>query len=295
MATPAPAEQAPQISQIEQQIIAVCQNHPKGIGSEALRKALPAISLEVIGSALNSLLKKEALDIGQEGGATIFKLKDQAEAARFRGLSHDHRLVYQIIEESGTEGMWIKNIKNRSKLQPQKLNKILETLETRKLIKTVKKSSGAKKKIYMLFELEPAEDAGNSVPWDGENGFDQEFCDVLSHQCYNFISKKGFASVEELVGHIKQSGISKVDLDSSHIQSLIEALIYDGKIEELHDPRASQRIGMKRILYKPTKLEPPRNGLTDVPCGICPVINLCSDDGLISPTTCIYLHDWMEF
>jgi DNA-directed RNA polymerase III subunit RPC6 len=37
------------------------------------------------------------------------------------------------------------------------------------------------------------------------------------------------------------------------------------------------------------------HGLLTTPCGICPVIHACTEDGVISPRTCIYLPKWLEY
>ncbi|KAL0019133.1 hypothetical protein WJX79_006207 [Trebouxia sp. C0005] len=31
------------------------------------------------------------------------------------------------------------------------------------------------------------------------------------------------------------------------------------------------------------------------PCGVCPVFNECTPDGPISPATCVYFQQWLEF
>ena len=37
------------------------------------------------------------------------------------------------------------------------------------------------------------------------------------------------------------------------------------------------------------------SSLVRVPCGICPLIDNCSEDGPISPKTCVYMKEWLEF
>lgn len=36
------------------------------------------------------------------------------------------------------------------------------------------------------------------------------------------------------------------------------------------------------------------NYLTQMPCGVCPLITQCYDGGVISPTTCVYMTEWLE-
>jgi DNA-directed RNA polymerase III subunit RPC6 len=35
------------------------------------------------------------------------------------------------------------------------------------------------------------------------------------------------------------------------------------------------------------------NYWTDCPCGTCPVMNQCSENGVISPSTCEYMSKWL--
>jgi hypothetical protein len=66
--------------------------------------------------------------------------------------------VYQTIHQVGNKGIWTKDIRYHSNLPHPKLQKILKSLEGRQLVKTVKCSASATKKIYMLFGLKPSED-----------------------------------------------------------------------------------------------------------------------------------------
>ena len=34
--------------------------------------------------------------------------------------------------------------------------------------------------------------------------------------------------------------------------------------------------------------------MTQMPCGVCPLITQCHDGGVISPTTCVYMTEWLE-
>ena len=53
-------------------------------------------------------------------------------------------------------GMWTKDMKFHSNLQQPQITKILKTLESRKLVKSVKSVTGGNRKVYMLYELEPS-------------------------------------------------------------------------------------------------------------------------------------------
>ena len=61
-----------------------------------------------------------------------------AETDATRYADNEERVVYQIIEESGTKGIWIRDIRIKSNLIQTQLNKIIKNLESKKLIKSVK-------------------------------------------------------------------------------------------------------------------------------------------------------------
>jgi hypothetical protein len=54
------------------------------------------------------------------------------------GLNAEERLVYQLVEQAGHEGIWIKHLKQRSNVPQTRIPRIIQTLEKRKLIKAVK-------------------------------------------------------------------------------------------------------------------------------------------------------------
>lgn len=80
------------------------------------------------------------------------------EPSRTSELSTEDQLVYQIIKTASNKGIWIKDIRFQSNLTVPRLQKALKNLEGRRLVKTVKCSTSATKKIYMLFDLQPSEE-----------------------------------------------------------------------------------------------------------------------------------------
>lgn len=52
--------------------------------------------------------------------------------------------------------------------------------------------------------------------------------------------------------------------------------------------------GRGRFLYKVCRDIEPLNVLKSVPCGVCPVATRCCDGGVISPSTCEYMKQWLD-
>lgn len=77
----------------------------------------------------------------KEGNNLFYKLKDPSKKSAIQGGDNEERVVYSIIEEAGNKGIWIRDIRYKSNLMMTQLNKILKSLETKKLIKAVKSVS----------------------------------------------------------------------------------------------------------------------------------------------------------
>ena len=58
--------------------------------------------------------------------------------SKMKGFEKEERLVYQIIEDSGNTGIWIRDIRIKSNLPISTIRKSIKALESKKLIKSVK-------------------------------------------------------------------------------------------------------------------------------------------------------------
>jgi len=124
-----------------------------------------------------------------------------------------------------------------------------------------------------------------------------------------------YPTVPEIAQLIHDTGITNnTTLGEADIQQLVDVLRYDGLIEPI---KVNGRRGYR--VARPTKqdtvsfakrqkdreagigldlpifgMEPPGNGLTEVPCGRCPVFELCEEGGPVSPANCVYFDQWLE-
>ena len=111
-------------------------------------------------------------------------------SSKTKGFEKEERLVYQIIEDSGSKGIWIREIRIKSNLPQQQIVKTLKTLESKKLIKSVKSvQQGLKKKVYMLADLAPDESVTGGA-WYSDQDFESEFVEVLNQQCLKYLQHK---------------------------------------------------------------------------------------------------------
>jgi DNA-directed RNA polymerase III subunit RPC6 len=98
-------------------------------------------------------------------------------------MEGEEKIIYRIIKEAGNKGIWMRDIRFKSHILPNQLNKHLKSLENKKIIKSVKSVSAYKKKVYMLYDVEP-DSTLTGGSWYCDQDFESEFVDVLNQQCY---------------------------------------------------------------------------------------------------------------
>lgn len=164
-------------------------------------------------------------DLFKQDGSLSYRLKDPSKIV-VKGADNEEKIVYTIIGEAGNTGIWIRDIRNKSNLTPTQLNKILKSLETKKYIKAVKSVAASKKKVYMLYSLEPDRSVTGGA-WYQDQNFETEFVDILTQFCCTFLNSKvaeaknckygpinvrnlAFVSSKDVHKYIVQSGVSKV-------------------------------------------------------------------------------------
>jgi DNA-directed RNA polymerase III subunit RPC6 len=127
---------------------------------------------------------------------------------------------------------------------------------------------------------------------------------------------KHYPTVAEIAKFIHDTGITNnTTLGEADIQQLVDVLTYDGLIEMVrvgrrrgyrvaraakqdtvpfHKRQKEREAGVGLDLPLVPGAEPLGNGLTEAPCGRCPVFELCEEGGPVSPSNCVYFLQWLE-
>jgi len=317
---------------IEKSIMELCKQSPEGISDGSLQSGLPLnISSQQRLAALNRLLSLGKIDLVRSShSGLLYRLKDMDALNATKDSDMDEKLIYSIIKDANNKGIWIRDIARKTNLKTTVLNKALKSLESKKLIKSVSSVSASKKKVYMLFNLDPDRSLTGGAWYSGKD-FESEFVEILNDQCYKYLCEKKMnvsksmdplsrknaatATTKELREYIKNLGISKVELGLDDIETILNTLVFDGKAERSLALGQSSASGSDKVyLYRAVNQLLPSfdehgkcvdgnlstsgicgTNFVRVPCGICPVIDQCHDDGPISPRTCVYMKEWLEF
>lgn len=272
---------------LEERVVQLCKENPKGITDQLISQDLPNIPPQQRVTAINRLLSMGRIELLKSGAQLLYRYKDAQAAAKTKGFDLQEKLVYQIIEEAGNKGIWIRDIRFKSNIQMTQLNKILKNLESKKLIKAVKSVAASKKKVYMLFNLEPDITVTGGA-WYSDQDFESEFVEVLNQQCYKFLQQKtalaekmnvdplakrnaSYSSSQDVSKYISQLGISKVELSEGDIETILNTLVFDGKAEMTLVADSGSSSTEQKKLFRALVPLMPSTGLMRVPCGVCPV------------------------
>ncbi|GAB0092830.1 DNA-directed RNA polymerase III subunit RPC6 [Sergentomyia squamirostris] len=293
-----------EVNSAVQKVLELAQQKAGTLSDTDMMESFPEMKPEVRVAVVNRLLRQGLMELLKKGEKLIYKLTDPTKKATApKGADNEEKVVYSIIEEGGNKGIWIRDIRVKSNLIMTQLNKILKSLENKKLIKAVKSVNASKKKVYMLYNLDPDRSVTGGA-WYQDQDFESEFVDVLNQQCLRYLQmrsekfsqdkdgpllakEKSLCTVKDVHKFISDLGISKVNLDEEDLETILKTVVYDGKAEQIVQMDGS-------VLYRAVVPALPPPGLVQMPCGICPVISNCSTCGLVTPKTCQYMSEWLN-
>jgi DNA-directed RNA polymerase III subunit RPC6 len=271
----------------------------QGISAEDLSDALPGVGLPQIAGGMTQLLQEGRVKVYQlQGGAggspLVYKVVSMEEAAKFATLSESQMILYRLVEGANREGIWKRQLKNDSKLSAPEFTKALKDLEKKQYIKSFKSIQSKNKVLYILFELLPAAEHVGDIWFTEDLELDKSFVDVMMEAAYKYINQRGLVSYADLKRFLNSIQLSTVTLEDSHVERLVYLLELDGKVETVQRTAiTSGRAAKQEVLIKIVRVGLPKTMLMEVPCGTCPVFDLCTDHGDITPATCVYLKEWL--
>ena len=92
--------------------------------------------------------------------------------------------------------------------------------------------------------------------------------------------------------------VKAASLTVDEIQNVLNVLVWDEKLEEVNGGyRTVRGVKFKQPGEEKNGGDEKKvggNGLTEMPCGRCPVVDLCGVGGPISAETCVYFERWLD-
>lgn len=263
-------------------------------------------------------------------------------------------MVYALIDEAGSEGIWSKTIKARLNLHDAVFRAAIKHLESKNMISDMKSVEHPMRKLYIKSSIRPS-DRSTGGSWYTDSELDEAFIDQLMDVLYKHIKSRsfyrsssgaqrkpnkrvkmsaedvkserdkglakvkkeeqdddeyvhkkrkydslwpmpagyhGYPTLNELTAFIENSKITSTTLSATDIQQLLDILCYDDRIERIiAGPDGVAYRAVRKTLKE--EEEEPGNGLTEAPCGRCPVFDLCAEGGPVGPSNCEYFVEWL--
>jgi DNA-directed RNA polymerase III subunit RPC6 len=120
-----------------------------------------------------------------------------------------------------------------------------------------------------------------------------------------------YPTVADVTKAINASGLTPVTMDEGSIAQLLQMLCYDGRLASVRGGTAYKsikkpnQISLQRDLGLPgaegddsaakeERLTQGGNGMTEAPCGRCPVFSLCREGGPVNAENCEYFDEWFR-
>ena len=94
-----------------------------GLTDKIMEENLKDVGLNVRAQELNALLQNRQLQVFKQGDFIVYKQQMKEESVRFKGLSSEDMLIYQVIKNAGNMGIWAKYMKKETNLQHHRLTK----------------------------------------------------------------------------------------------------------------------------------------------------------------------------
>lgn len=206
----------------------------EGMSNHDLTSEFGPRNAAVMVKIVNELLEDSRLNAERSGDGLVYRLVGEDVAARVRELDETGRDVYRTIEAAGNLGIWTKDIKRKTNLHIQTINKTIKALESRRLIKPVRSVNSKTKNLYMLYNLTPAEEITGG-PWYTDQQFDHEFINGLRKfilMCCKKLNKGRGVTLVQISNKMKQANVSKIPLDLDKVQQLVQSLAFDYMVEQ---------------------------------------------------------------
>ena len=143
--------------------------------------------------------------------------------------------------------------------------------------------------------MEPAKELTGG-PWYSDQEFDHDFVHELNNAVVRVVASKGMISLKEISDIVKNSGITKVELTLDEMELLVNTLVFDGRLEEVQSSVlvATSGYAATSTMYKATQAITVPDYLGQTPCGVCPIVNNCTEGGVINPHSCLYMSSWLD-
>ncbi|WOG83087.1 hypothetical protein DCAR_0102261 [Daucus carota subsp. sativus] len=229
------------------------------------------------------------------------KRKRGSQGPGTQSLGETDRNILALVRGKEDLGISIAELRRASNLPANQLNKAIKTLITGQLIKEVPNIKYKGGKHYMGAEFEPSKELTGGE-WYADGKLNQDLIEFLKSTCKKIVAKLKVATAKGVHEFFVKYKVFKEDVSGQQIAQILNSMVLDNEILEVKSNGLAEyhSIPVGEVCYRCAPGgglgEAAKNGaMVSIPCGVCPRINICTPDGVISPTTCVYYTKWLDF
>ena len=207
------------------------------------KKLFPSDSAwtDTMAQSLNNLLRTNRVCMYQGANDLLeYELQSQELANKLTGLDTEELQVLQEVRKGKNHGVWIRDLRYNTRLQKNRIEKILKKLTIVGLIKSVKSIASMNRRLYMLKDTVPAREISGG-PWYTDSEFDEGFIGSLRTAIGQLIktndSTQGqgddtwsYMSTADIHKKLIAFNLTETQLTVEHIQEIVNTLVYDGQV-----------------------------------------------------------------
>ncbi|KAM0890568.1 hypothetical protein ACQ4PT_026960 [Festuca glaucescens] len=214
-------------------------------------------------------------------------------AAILNNLPPSERDVYKRVYAAGNKGMWSQDLRRATQLTTASLSKSTRALVQRGILKEVTDVRHRAKKVFMDARIEPAPEITGGT-WYHNGQLDTDAVAAVRRRCLDQIDRLG-AATPDMVHKGVERDDPRAGYTIDQIRDVLQTMALDRVLEERKSTGEGEFSAVRagRVCYR--RGGAPQGGMMEgIPCGVCPRIDECSPDGVISPITCVYYKKWLQ-
>ncbi|XP_062229169.1 uncharacterized protein LOC133926984 [Phragmites australis] len=214
-------------------------------------------------------------------------------ASILANLPPAEREVYRIIFSAGSKGMWMQEVRKMTGLGPNVATKHARTLMAQGLLKEVSDVRHRSKKIFMATDFQPSSEITGGA-WYHDGRLDTDAVAAARRRCLAQVEKLG-AATAQMIHHGIERDEPSAGYAMDKIKDILRTMALDKVLEEVKSTGEGEFAAVRSgtMCYRVAGIA--QGGMMEgIPCGVCPRIDECSPEGVISPNTCVYYKKWLQ-
>uniref|UniRef100_A0A0D9WRV7 RNA polymerase III subunit C6 n=1 Tax=Leersia perrieri TaxID=77586 RepID=A0A0D9WRV7_9ORYZ len=206
------------------------------------------------------------------------------------------REIYKLVFSGGDRGMTQTEIRTRTRMQPNTLSRHLRSLTsaTKGVLKVVNSVHKRAEKMYMDARIDPSPEITGGT-WYRDGQLDSDAVAAARRRCRDQIDRLGGVATADAIFAGIGRDCPSTAYSIEQIRDILRTMALDMELEEVRSTGVGEFSDLRagRVCYR--RGGAPQGGMMEgIPCGVCPRVDECSPDGVISPKTCVYYKKWLQ-